>query len=93
MFRQLSTKLPAGFLITKVYSKYGKLNVHAKGGNNTTRFIIEAAVEQSENTCEGCGKDKELQNINDLKWAAARLKADLIILIGKDEIKGFIKAL
>ena len=39
------------------------------------------------------GKDKELQNINDLKWAAARLKADLIILIGKDEIKGFIKAL
>ena len=39
------------------------------------------------------GKDKELQSINDLKWAAARLKTDLIILIGKDEIKGFIKAL
>lgn len=40
------------------------------------------------------GKDLELQNINEAKWKSVRdLGENLIVLIGKSEIKGFIKGL
>ena len=39
------------------------------------------------------GKDQELQLLNEAKWRFARKQENLIILINKSEIKGFIKAL
>ncbi|MFA5024185.1 MAG: hypothetical protein WC523_04475 [Patescibacteria group bacterium] len=52
---------PDTFIITKIFSKISKLNVYTSGGNNTTRFAIEEAIELSEDTCEFCGNLKELQ--------------------------------
>lgn len=40
------------------------------------------------------GKDKELQNFNEAKWKSAiNSGANLIVIIDKSEIKGFVKAL
>jgi acyl carrier protein len=40
------------------------------------------------------GKDIELQNLNETKWNSVREKGEnLIVLIDKSEIKGFVKAL
>lgn len=40
------------------------------------------------------GKDQELQTLNETKWKSARdNKANLVVLIDKSEIKGFVKAL
>ena len=39
------------------------------------------------------GADLELQRLNETKWKAVRNSSNLVILIGKSEIKGFVKAL
>jgi hypothetical protein len=62
MFQALAdTNPPDNFVVTKVFSKVDTLRVQTTGGNNSTRFVIDEAIEQSEETCEACGNLKELQ--------------------------------
>lgn len=55
---------PSDFVVIRVFSKLDELRVHTKGGNNTTRFAIDNAVEKSSEICEECGNNKDLQQCN-----------------------------
>ena len=55
------------FIVTKVFEKCGDLKVYTKGGNNTTRFAIDAAIEFAADTCQYCGSNKELQQCDKCK--------------------------
>ena len=50
------------FVVTRVYDKYGDMAVHSRNGNNATRCIIEDAMELSEEICDACGQNKELES-------------------------------
>ena len=47
------------FVITSVIEKYGDLEVWSKGGNNTTRSIIDNAKEEANLICDACGNNKD----------------------------------
>ena len=63
MCKELSSAylLPDVFVITKVYDKHGNMAVHSRGGNNVTRMIIEDTCELTEEICDACGNQKDLE--------------------------------
>ena len=52
---------PDEFVITKIYDRYGDMDVHSKFGNNATRFAIEDFKDESTKICNACGNDKDLE--------------------------------
>jgi hypothetical protein len=54
-----SDQLPEDFVITKIFDKFGDMMVYSKKGNNTTRFIIESACDESMSICDACGNNKD----------------------------------
>ena len=53
---------PKDFVITDIYEKCGELRVHTKNGVMKTRVIIDEYNTLSLESCDECGKDKDLQS-------------------------------
>lgn len=52
----------ADFRTQQVKEKFGSLRIYARGGNERTWALIEAAVRTSQQTCEGCGDPSKIRS-------------------------------
>jgi len=80
--------LPEDFIITKIFTKMDELKLHTKGGNNSTRFIIDAASEKSADVCESCGNGKELHMCDKCKEPDPYIENDIAAIITADNALG-----
>jgi hypothetical protein len=53
-------KLPKTTTVTTVKEKYGSLRIYIENGSDRTFDLIQMAEEESETTCELCGKPGEI---------------------------------
>jgi len=60
ILRKLYSKLPKSTTVTTVKEKFGSLRVYIGSGSDRTFDLCQMAEEESETTCELCGKPGEI---------------------------------
>ena len=72
ILKELYAKLPKDTYVTTVKEKLGGLRFYTGGVSERTSNLIDKAEEQSEHTCEICGKEGEI--LERRGWYSCRCK-------------------